>query len=138
MAMIQINKDPSRRQLAVFGLTWLVFFSIVGWTVWHRAEALTIAATLWAGAVLVPAIGWVAPRFLRVVYLAVSYATFPIGCAVSFLTLAGVYYMVLTPIGLVLRLFRDDPMGRRFDGRARTYWAEHPQKDNPQSYLKQF
>ena len=35
--------------------------------------------------------------------------------------LALVYYLVLTPIGLVSRLVRD-PLRRRFDARAASYW----------------
>ena len=49
----------------------------------------------WAIGVVVPALGEVWPGGLRIVYLAVSYATFPIGWGVSHIILAVVYYLVL-------------------------------------------
>lgn len=33
-----------------------------------------------------------------------------------------VYYLIVTPLGLVLRLLRD-PLARRLDRRAGTYWV---------------
>ncbi|MBB5120587.1 hypothetical protein [Streptomyces eurocidicus] len=35
--------------------------------------------------------------------------------------LFAVYYLVVTPVGLVSRRLRD-PLARRWDPRARTYW----------------
>jgi hypothetical protein len=72
--------------------------------------------------VAVPAAGLVAPAFLKYVYLALSYATYPIGVAVSFAALALVYYLALAPVGLTMRLFHHDPLARRPDKKAASYW----------------
>jgi hypothetical protein len=34
------------------------------------------------------------------------------------------FYLVLTPVALLLRVLRVDPMGRRFDERAASYWRQ--------------
>ncbi len=48
-----------------------------------------------------------------------------------------VFYGVVTPTGLLMRAFRKDPMSRRFDRRASTYWIAHPRDPDPQRYLQQ-
>ena len=75
---------------------------------------------------------------LRIVFLLASYATFPIGFVVSYVILAVVYYLVLTPIGLVLRLTGYDPMQRRFDRNAKTYWTPREQEESTEQYFRQF
>ncbi len=136
--MIRIERDPSRRQLAVFGLAWLVFLGILGAISWEKSGARTEAIMLWAVAIAVPAIGLVFPRFLRLVFLGMSYATFPIGWGASHLILALLYYGVITPIGLIRRFSNNDPMGRRFDRGVETYWTPRETEEGTERYFKQF
>jgi len=138
MPLIEIDTNPPRKQLHVFALCWLVFFGAAGAVVWAGGAARGAAVALWAAAVGVPAVGLLWPAVLRVLYVAMAFATWPIGLAVSFLILAGVYYLVITPTGLLLRLFGRDPMSRRFDREAETYWVPHRQADNIKRYFQQF
>ena len=137
MALVRIDRNPSRRQLAVFGATWLAVFAAAGVLAWRR-EAAVAAWALWAAAVLVPAGGSVAPRLLRLIYVAMAYAAWPIGAAVSVLLLAAVYYLILTPIGLVMRLFGRDPMKRKFPSPEESCWAARPAETPAARYFQQF
>ena len=47
-----------------------------------------------------------------------------VGVVVAFVLLAPLYYVVLTPFGLLTRRGRRDPLARRVDPEARTYWKE--------------
>ena len=139
MPVIEINTNPTRRQLMQFGLIWLVFFAGAGAMMWLRARSPGAAIGLWAAAVVVPVVGRAWPRFMRLVFLGMSYLAWPIGFVVSHVVLAVVYYLVVTPIGLVLRLAGHDPMGKRFDPEATTYW--HPREketSDPARYFRQF
>jgi hypothetical protein len=136
--MIRIEHNPTRRQLTVFGWLWLVFFGILGGTSWWKTGAYETAGALWAMGAVVPAIGRVWPSTLRIVYLAASYATFPIGFVFSYVVLAVVYYLIVTPIGLVMRLMGRDPMQRRFDPGATTYWTPRKQEEGTERYFRQF
>ncbi len=62
----------------------------------------------------------------------------PIGLVISYVILAATYYLVLTPIGLVLRLFGYDPMHRRFDREAKTYWVPREEDANTDRVFRQF
>jgi len=138
MGIIRINKDPSRRELAVFGLIWLVFFGFVGSIVLSKTDSMPVASAIWAVAVVVPVIGRIVPAAMRVVFLGMSYAAFPIGFVLSHVILAIVYYLIMTPTGLLMRLFGYDPMTRRFDPDAKTYWQCREQPDRIERYFRQF
>jgi hypothetical protein len=136
MSLIRLNKNPSGRQLLVFGAAWLVFLGLLGWESWIRGRH-SLAGGAWALAALVPLAGMFSRRFLRFAYLAVSYATYPVGFVVSRVVLALVYYLALTPIGLTMRLFRYDPLSRRFDPKAQSYWIRREGTKPPESYFQQ-
>ncbi|MBM4108330.1 MAG: hypothetical protein FJ255_05885 [Phycisphaerae bacterium] len=71
-------------------------------------------------------------------YTGWMYAALPIGWTISHALLALIYYAVLTPIGLVMRLLGNDPMQRRLDRAATTYWSEHRPPTDPKRYFRQF
>jgi len=140
MSVIQVNTDPTRRQLNQFGLIWLVFFTIMAAVLWFKLHSLALSAGLGAAAVVVPVIGWAVPGFMKLVFLGMSYLAWPIGFVVSHLILATVYYLVFTPIGLIMRLVGHDPMARKFDPAAETYWVARPRQAtiDPRRYFRQF
>lgn len=138
MALIELNKDPSRRELAVFGALFALFFAFVGALLRWRFGAPGAATAVWASAGAVTAAFVLLPPLRRPIYLAWCGLTWPIGWAVSHLVLAIVFYVVLTATGLILRLTGRDPMQKRFDLQARTYWIEHRSGDDRARYFRQF
>jgi ABC-type uncharacterized transport system permease subunit len=138
MSLIHIDRNPSPRQLAVFGLLWLVFFTAVGGVLLARGGSPTVVAAVWAVAAVVPAAGWVFPRLMLRVYLGMLFLALPLGFVVSHVVLAVAYYLVLTPTGLLMRAVGRDPMQRRFDRRAQSYWVPREPSDDPKRYLRQF
>jgi len=126
MSVVQVNRHPTRKQLQQFGFIWMGFVALFGLIALFKFHDPWLARGLWLAAVVVPAIGWAFPRFMRWVFLGMSYAAWPIGFIVSHVVLAAVYYLVLTPIGLLTRLFGYDSMRRRFEREAATYWTERP------------
>jgi hypothetical protein len=139
MALIEINRNPTRKELNQFGFIWLGFLILFGAIARFKLGAQTLALGLWVAAVVVPVIGWLVPSFMRLVFVGMSYLAWPIGFVVSHVILAVVYYLVFTPIGLLMRLFGYDPMKRKFDPSASTYWvARGPEATEPKRYFRQF
>lgn len=136
MPLLEINSHPSRRQLRVFAAGWLVLAAALGWLQWRHGRPVA-AEIVWAVGLAVPLGGQVWPAGLRWVYVGLSLATYPVGFAVSAVVLAAVFYGILTPIGLALRLFRHDALGRRFDRAAASYWRPRPPPPDPESYFRQ-
>ena len=137
MGLIEINRHPTRRQLAVFGLAWLVFFFILGLAAANH-QSDWIAGVVWTIAGLIPVVGWLLPGFMRLVFVGTCYATLPVGVVLSLALLAAVYYLVLTPVGLLMKLLGNDPMRRRFDRSALTYWVERLPINAIKRYFRQY
>ena len=70
--------------------------------------------------------------------LFISPATFVAGF--YFLLVMGLlFYATITPMALVMRLMGKDPLRRRFDPEAKSYWIERrPAGPEPQSMRRQF
>jgi hypothetical protein len=136
MSLLRINRHPSQRQLRVFAAAWLLCFGLLAIALRAKGHPLT---SLWVGglAIVIPAVGLAAPKMLRLVYLGMTYATFPIGWVISHVILAAVYFLVLTPMGLILRLFRYDPLTRQFDRAAPTYWKLRRETSSAARYFRQ-
>jgi hypothetical protein len=137
MALLDINWSPSRKELRQFAAIWLVFFAALGVWWWYDGSA-TVARWLWIAAVAVGLPGLVMPALMRPIYVGWMAAAFPIGWVVSHLLLGTLYFLILTPIGLLLRLLGNDPMNRELDRAAKTYWVEHRTGDDPSTYFRQF
>jgi hypothetical protein len=135
---MSILREPSRRQLAVFGIAWAAFLGGAGAVVAARSGIGEKVVATWLVAVAVPAIGSICPPFLRLVYFGLTCLTAPVGLLISHLVLAAVYYLVLTPLGLALRWGGHDPMGRHFDRSADTYWVARKKDERPGRYFRQF
>ena len=137
MGLIRINRSPSRRQLNVFGIIWLAFFSLIGWMVFQHGQP-RLARVLWIVALSLPIVGWVFPAFMRWLYVGMAYAALPIGLVVSHVILAAVYYLLVTPLGWAKRLVGYDPMERKFDDPAPTYWVPRDSRIGIERYFRQF
>ena len=139
MSVVQINRHPTLRQLRQFGWIWMAFVTFFGAVAWFKFDSPVLARGLWVSAIAVPVLGWAVPKFMRFVFLGMSYLAWPIGFVVSHLVLAGVYYLVLTPIGLLMRLFGYDSMKKTFDREAASYWVPRaPGEVDPKRHFRQF
>jgi hypothetical protein len=63
---------------------------------------------------------------------------FPIGFVVSHVVLAVLFFGVLTPVGLILRLLGRDPLQRHFESDKKSYWADLPDSIPQGDYFRQF
>ncbi|HNW59493.1 MAG TPA: SxtJ family membrane protein [bacterium] len=79
------------------------------------------------------------PLLLRPLHLAWMALAFALGGLVSRLLLTLLFYVVLTPVGLVLRLFGKDFMQRRAQKKGASYWIRRPQNEkNKEQYQRLF
>ena len=138
MAMVEINLKPSAKDLKWFGVILALFFGLVGTLVLWKAESMKAAIILWSIGVGLCAIYYAIQPFRKPMYVGWMTLLFPIGWTISHLVLAIVYYLVLTPIGLVMKLIGRDAMQRKFEPQARTYWIEHNPGGEASRYFRQF
>jgi hypothetical protein len=135
LAFIRIEApNPAARKW--FGVVLLAFFAIVGGLASWRLGSATAGYAPWViGAVL--ALLYYAIRPLQVpLYKGWMHLVTPIGWVVSHLILGLIYYGILSPIAVCMRLFGRDKLERRFVA-DETYWTEHPPETDPGRYFRQ-
>jgi hypothetical protein len=139
MALIDLELHPEEHQLQSFGLFWLPGFcllaGLLGWIRFDQQQLALVLAAVGLASLLATL---VQPRLVQPLFVVLMIATFPIGIVISHLLIAAVYYLCVTPIGLVLRLTGRDSMKRRFPAGEESYWIERKAVEDPDRYFRQF
>ena len=136
--MIHVDWNPSRRDVKVFSLLFVAFFGLIGYWVYRWTGATTPAAVTFSIGALIGIGGFFVPEAMRYIYIGWMAAVLPIGFVVSHVILAVIFYGVVTPVGLLMRLVGHDPMHRKFDTAAKSYWIPRDEQRSPKQYFRQF
>jgi hypothetical protein len=135
--VISIQWNPERKQLRQFAGIWFpAFCALVGWSIarktghWHDVEMGWIVA----GAISIA--GLIFPPIIRPVFVGLILLTYPIGWVVSHLLLGAIFYGVVTPIGISLRLTGHDPLQVKAP-LGNSLWKSSVGKTDPARYLRQ-
>jgi hypothetical protein len=78
------------------------------------------------------------PRANRPVYLGISLLSFPVGFLLSYLLVGVLFFLIIGPAALVMRMVGHDPMNRRYRPEAPTYWTEPRRSGAKDRYFRQF
>jgi len=127
----------SDRDLRKFGLMVGGVFAVLGALFLWRHKAIG-PYFLWPG-VGVVAFGAVFPRALKWVYIAWMSVAFVLGFIMAHVILTLLFYLVITPIGLLARLAGKDFLSLKLDRAAKSYWI--PRASKPKyaaDYERQF
>lgn len=136
--MIEINFHPARKEMRVFAFLEILFFGLISYAIYRKTDSLTVPTAIFSIALSVGILGFFFPQWMRIVYVGWMIAVYPIGWLVSHLVMAVVFYLVIWPIGLTLVLMGRDPMQRKIDRQADTYWIARRKDDRTQRYFKQY
>ena len=137
--MIEIRWKPAPREQLQFVAIWMpAFFLFLTAIAYWRFHSPKTAIFIGAVGLVLTVAGVAVSALRRPLYVAFMLASFPIGWVVSHLVLIIVFYLVITPIGLILRLLGRDPMERRLDPAAPTYWTAREPKSDIDSYFRQY
>ncbi len=136
--MIDLNLNPTRKELRTFGLFAVAFFALVGWIVFRRSGSMPIGASISGVGVLLALLGLTIPQALRPVWIVLMVVNYPIGWVVTHIIMAIIFYLVVTPIGVIMRWSGRDPMERAFDRAAKTYWKPCRTDSGAARYFRQY
>ena len=131
LATVKSSSDRS------FGIVFTVFFAIIGLLpLLHgrglRLWALAVSAVFLLLALLVPASLAPANRLWTKFGMLLHHIVSPLALGILF-------FLVVTPIGLMMRLFGKDPLRLRLDRSASSYWIERtPPGPDADSLKNQF
>jgi hypothetical protein len=135
MNLLELNSQPSDRQLRQFASLATLVLPLVGW-LWGAA-GLLLAALALAG-LLFGVTGLARPKRIRPLYVGILLVTKPIGMLVGELAMLLIYFGVLLPIGLIFRIAGRDALRLKLDPEASSYWSAKTQPRGSASYYRQF
>lgn len=145
--LVEINFNPDTKTLRQFGVIAFVGFGILAALAYYEklifsfglGEArMPVVATFAALGSIALLFSLVAPKANRILYVGLTLLAFPIGFVLSYVIMGTLFFLVIGPIAVVMRLLRRDSMHRGYDPNAPTYWsAAHPPRDK-ESYFHQY
>lgn len=118
---LRLKEDP--REWRKFGLSSaLVLALLTGLACWRGWVSPTAAVAVLTGLLAVALVAGAWPRGLRGPYRLGMKVSHALGRVVAPLVLGLIFLLVLTPLGLLLRLLGKDLLRLRRDPGATTYW----------------
>jgi hypothetical protein len=145
--MVEIDFRPDDRTLRQFGWIALVGFGFVAAIAWFELLIFSFglgAARPWVtgvcgGLAAVAALfSLVYPRANLPIYVGLSLLTYPIGYVLSYLIMGTLFFGLIAPVAILFRIIGRDPMNRRYQPEAKSYWSDARPTRSAESYFKQF
>jgi len=139
MSLIEINWYPKQKDLRTFAMIALIASLIIG-SLLYMLKGVRIQ---WAAIIVAAGFGillssFVSLKLTRIIYLGLVLVTFPIGWVISMILLTAFYFLLLMPLGFIFRLLGRDPLCRRFDPDAKSYWLARQEPESLDRYFHQY
>jgi preprotein translocase subunit Sss1 len=132
-----VKWDPSRTELFTFSRAMLIGFALIGLLVaWRQDGFGTATFTLWGIGAALAVAGFV-PVVGKFAYLAIYVLTGIIGYAISRVILTGIFFLLFTPLGLLLKVMGKDFLRARPHASG-TEWIAHARVSDRQSFYRRF
>lgn len=133
MAFVEINWNPPQRDLRVFSGLLIVFSGFIAW----KFDS-TVGQGVAAVAAVVGIVGLAVPQLAKPVYVGWMVAVSPIAFVISNLILAFVFYVVVLPLAILMRLKHRDALRLKVDRSVSTYWLPRETQRDPRRYFRQY
>ncbi|MFT5106198.1 MAG: hypothetical protein ACI8XO_000560 [Verrucomicrobiales bacterium] len=136
--MIDLKTTFSRRELLWFGPLFALFAGMIGGLARSKFDAPDVAKWIWVISAVLIGLYYAVPPLRKWMFIGWMAAVFPLGWILSHVLLSVVFYLVVFPIGILMRLFRYDALRRRLDPDAKSYWIERESNRDSRKYFRQF
>lgn len=132
-----INWRPDARELRRFAVAMLIGFSVLGLlSAWRAGGITTASIVLWSVGVVLAVAAFV-PGLGRVAYLVVYLPTSIIGYVISHVLLTLMFFIVITPLAIILKLMGKDLLQQRRQKQI-SQWVPVKGAKTEDSYYRQF
>ena len=139
MSLVEIDWNPKSKQLRSFGKVALVASTVIALLLYLlKGVAIKWVLIIFSFGFIIFVISIISIRLTKMIYLGMILLTLPIGYVVSFILLAAFYFLLLAPLGLIFHLIGRDPLNRKFEPNAKSYWLSRQPPKGPEQYFHQF
>ncbi len=145
--LVALNFNPDEKTLRQFGYIALVGFGLLGAAAWTEsaifrmglgAARTPVAYALLGLAAISLLFSLVAPALNKGIFVALSVLTYPIGFVMSYVIMGTLFFLVIAPIAIVMRVIGFDPLKRGYDKNAASYYSATRANRTKESYFKQY
>ena len=116
--------EQRRKDLRKFGVMVGGILLLIGLFLLWRGHHKPIQISLWAIGGILVVFGAIAPTLLRPIYVGWMKFAFILGWVNSRIILSLIFFLLFTPIGLIMRLFGRDALNRRMNDESDSYWVK--------------
>jgi len=132
------KKEVTKKQLRTFGIALSIFLGIIGLIHFIKGNTPT-NYWFWGAAIVILIATLTVPIIIKPIYRAALFVAHILGWINTRLILGLIYYLLITPVSLIMKLMGRDPLNRKFDKEAKSYWNVRERIPNPkEQYLRQF
>jgi hypothetical protein len=130
-------REPTSRELTILAGLFLVIPSVIGGYMLWKGSA---NGWIWIAAGVALGLSRLVTPFFKAIYRVWIVLSIILGYFVSRILLTIIFFVIITPMGLIMRILGKDPMDRKLDPKAASYWiAKEQEKDlSIERYEKQF
>lgn len=136
MALLKINWSPEPHEYKKMGFSLLasavIFFILLSLVLKSTNNGFIAGITLFICSMIMILFP---PKIARIIYLVIMGFSFVIGNITSRIFIALFFYFIITPIGLLLRFFRKDPL--QINTVKDSYWIDSNFAIQKKGYEKQ-
>ncbi len=137
MSLVNINWQPDKKELRKFGITVLIGFAIIGLVFFFTGKTPTPAYWLWGIGALFGLAGVTGTVVALPFYYAWMAVAFVMGNIMSRVIMFIIFFGVVTPLGIIMRLTGRDRLLLKKSADAKSYWLDVSPIDKD-SYQRQF
>tara|TARA_B100000965_G_scaffold390241_1_gene396857 strand:- start:342 stop:794 length:453 start_codon:yes stop_codon:yes gene_type:complete len=128
--------EETRSDDKSFGIVFAVFFLLVSFYLWWKGSVYSIISASLASFFLLTA--FTIPRILKPLNIGWFYFGKFLNSIMSPVILAIIFFLVMMPIGLIMRILHSrDPLDLRYH-KLSTYWVDRKTQPDPSSFKNQF
>jgi hypothetical protein len=129
--------DLSRKSLNKFGITMGVAFLVISCLILIRHRHSIMPTSIISALFFI--FGLVLPGALKYVYIAWMKFAFMLGWVNTRLLLLAIFYLLFTPLGLIMRLFGADLLDKKINRKKQTFWLNKEREAfDPLNYERQY
>ena len=129
---------PSIKDLRIFSI--VLFILLAGISIWQLILGRqTLGIIFGAASIIVMALLLLKIDLLIPVYKSLVIISRAISLVLTPVIFGLIYYLIFTPMGLLMRLFRNDPLDKNFKKQSSSFWIDRKDKTlNPSDYERQY
>lgn len=132
--MLRLKENP--REWQKFTLVMACVANALTWLLrWRHGIPLPIPVSVGAASLVVLVLCWARPHWFRGFYRGGMTVSFHIGQTIGKVMLTLLFFLIVTPMGLILRLAGKDLLDLRKQAGVKTYWRT---AKNSQQFDRQF